>query len=111
MAMRAGRLRHRVDVLTFTGAQNTYGEVDKGDIVNWYPPTDTVWASIEPMSGTEGIEGGATEGSVTHKVTMRKRTLNTAQRLRFGTRIFEIVSVLDKDERGIQLEAMCRETV
>ena len=62
------------------------------------------------VNGSEQQAGEALAGQVTHRLQLRFHAgLAPAQRFRFGTRIFEIVAVLDPQERGRFLDCYCRE--
>ncbi len=105
--MRSGRLRHRVTIQSRSATMDAAG----GQPDTW---TDvaTVWAGVEPLSGREYLAASANNAEVTHKVTMRHRDgVTAAQRLAFGIRRFDILAVMDRDERGVELTLMCRERV
>lgn len=103
--MRAGTLRHRVAIQSLGASLDDYGDPSGG----W--STDaTVWAAVEPVSGTESVIGDELTGVVTHKVTTRYRaSVTPANRLTYDSRTLSIVEVRNWRERGIQLEIMCRE--
>jgi len=91
-------------------SQGTTGELTK----TW--ATDaTVWGSIEPLSARELVQAQQIQSDITHRVTMRYRsdlTVTVEQRILFdSTRVFEIISVLNRDERNEQLELLCKETM
>ena len=105
--MRAGRLRHRVAIQSQTRSLDVYGE----DTGSW-STVSTVWASIEPISGAERLQSNTIEATTTHRVRMRGgATVDTTNRLLFGSKTFEIEAVIDDGERGIGKELMCREAV
>ena len=113
MAVRAGLLRHRVNILRSDVSQNSYGE----ETVSW--STDkTVWASIEPMRGREYYEAKAIQSLATHRIRMRYTTLSNTTRIGPKHRIEKVAdervfSILepprDVDERKIYLEFLCGE--
>jgi SPP1 family predicted phage head-tail adaptor len=105
--MRAGRLRHRIKIQEYTESQNTYGEVTK----NW---TDyaTVWATFEPIKGKEFWESQQINAEITTKVTMRYLAgVKSKMRILLGTRIFEIDSVINPEERNRELQLLVKEMV
>lgn len=105
--MRIGRLRHRVEVQSPSDSVGSDGYVT----TTWSTDT-TRWASIEPLKGSERVDGDRVVGEVSHRVWMRTVSgLDSSKRLKFGTRTFHIVSVRDIDERGITNEVLCKETV
>lgn len=106
--MRAGWLRHRVEILAKEASQNGFGE----EVVTWVPAA-TVWASVEPLRGREYVEAKQGQVEVSHRVVMRYREgMGSEMRLRIpGGRVLEIESVINPLERGERLELMCREAV
>ena len=105
MALMAGKLRHRVAIQTQATSVDTYGEPDQ----TW-TTDETVWASIEPISGNEVDNGDGQTGIVTHRVFMRyTANATTKKRLLFGSRKFGIESVLNHEERNEYLQLRCRE--
>lgn len=104
--MEAGKLRHRVTVQTATETRDASGEPIRG-----WADTATVWASIDPVSGREMLAAGQVNAEAVVRVRMRYRALTTAQRLKWGSRVFDVVSVNNWNERDHELEVMCREAV
>jgi SPP1 family predicted phage head-tail adaptor len=52
-----------------------------------------------------------TTSEISHKIRIRYLASVTPKlRIKFGTRYFDIVSVINPDERNEYLEMMCRET-
>lgn len=70
-----------------------------------------VWAGIVPVSGREMVRGGMVPGAETlHEVTIRYRPDVTPRwRLRAGSRVFNVESVIDVDERRSELKLTCVE--
>jgi SPP1 family predicted phage head-tail adaptor len=105
--MRAGRLRHRVSIQAPSETLDDFGEAD----LSWATDS-TVWASIEPISGNERFSSDQVTAELTHRVFIRYLTgLTPRKRLLFGSRVFQIQSILNKDEKNEQLELLCREDV
>ena len=59
--MRAGRLRHRLNLQESTETRNAHGEA----IITW-ATSYTVWGAVEPLSGSEAVAGltGLLEGNI-----------------------------------------------
>lgn len=107
--MRAGRLRNKVSIQSRSGAQNAYGEVTNtfSEISN-----GEIWASIEPLSDTEGKLAGGRDEILSHKIIMRYLTgVNATHQVVFGSRTFQIVSVLNMGERDREMQLLCRERI
>jgi len=105
--MRAGWLRHRVTIQKKTTSQDSYGAEQE----TW-TNVATVWAGIEPLRGREYIDAQNATAEVTHRVRIRYQSgITPRMRVSFGSRTFEIVSVINVLERNRELELMCREVV
>jgi len=106
--VRIGPLRHRVTIQQQPDPQTQNGV---GEITTARTTLATVWAAIEPQTGGEGIEQAAVVAQVTHPVRIRRRTdVTPAMRLLEGTRVLEILSVLDANKPG-EMRLQCREVV
>lgn len=105
--MRAGWLRHRLTIQELVGSQNSYGEV-----VQTWSDVATIWGSIEPLRGKEYIEAATARASVDHRIRVRYRSdITPGKRIEYGSRTFEIVSVIDVLEKHKEMELMCKELV
>ena len=105
--MRAGTLRNRVTIQSQTTTLDSYGEPDD----SWVSG-NTVWANIEPVSGTERDIGDGLAGIVDTRITIRyDSTATPKRRLLFGIRIFGIESVINHGERNDYMTIFCKEEV
>lgn len=135
--MRIGPLRHRVKIQTPVitrddcgGAIETWedfaapasgvytdpaiagAETDSGTTGVLTTLTSTFYASIEPLIGREYMAAKQMQADVTHKIRMRYIPgLTTTMRIVFGTRVFEIESILNVQERNRELVIMATEDV
>jgi SPP1 family predicted phage head-tail adaptor len=104
--LKAGHLDKRVEIQANTPAANDIGEM----VASW-ETVDTVWASIEPLTGREVLQAQQVQAESTVRIRIRYYSgLTAAHRLKYGSRIYEINSISDKFERGEHIELMCRET-
>ena len=107
MSVRAGRLRHRVAIQSQSTTLDGYGE----STGSW-ATDNTVWAAVEPVSGSERDIGEGRTGVVSHRVVMRYlSTVSPKKRLLFGSRVLNIDSVLNVDERDERMSLFCVEEV
>jgi SPP1 family predicted phage head-tail adaptor len=105
--MRGGSLRHRIVVERPVEAQAA-----DGSIVTTWETFATAWASIEPLVGREYFAQQREQATVSHKIRMRYLPGITHKiRLVWGSRAFEIESVLNVAERNRELVLMANETV
>jgi len=107
--MRAGKLRHKITIqyCPEPQSQDSYGAVIK----NWSDYA-TVWASIEPARGREFWESQQINAEVTAKITIRYLAgITPKMRVKYGSRIFEIISVINPEERNRELQLMVKESI
>ena len=105
--MRAGQLRHKISFQQLTVANDTWGHSNE----TW---TDmvTTYAAIWPIRGIEKLEALKLDNEVTHKIRVRyNSSLTPKMRIRFGTRYFNISSIINVDERDIYQEVIATEEV
>jgi SPP1 family predicted phage head-tail adaptor len=102
---RIGALRHRL-VLE---APERAGDGGGGADVTWLALGE-LWAAITPSAGGEGVVAERIAGRISHEIVTRWRVdIAPAMRFRSGQRVFEILAVLDVDERRRMLRCLCRE--
>jgi SPP1 family predicted phage head-tail adaptor len=105
--MRSGPLRHRI---TIEAPVETQGS--DGSMTTTWETFLTAWASIEPLIGREYFAQQREQAAVSHKIRMRYRPgITHKMRVAWGTRVFEIESVLNVGERNREIVLMCGEAV
>lgn len=106
--MKAGRLRHRVQVQTDRGEANEFNETEPGwRTVAWR------WAELMPQSGSDELVTDQRRQAVKYKVRIRYMaglTVNHRLLLRDG-RILYISAVLNSDEGNAEMMLDCEERV
>ena len=107
--MGADQLRHPVKIMRRTVATDaTYG----GDSTVTWVKLEDVRAEIVPLSGTELIEARQVHGKVTHRLRIRYHSeITNEHRIQFGTRNFDIISVLNEEERRRFMTLLCVEVL
>ncbi len=102
--MKAGWLRHSITIQQKSGSsRSAIGE----DVPAW-ATLATVWASIEPIRGSEGV-ALRTEGS---EITTKIRTwyvagVTPAMRVVHGSVVYNILEAYSPLEKGVELEMLC----
>lgn len=115
--MRAGTLRHRVTLKRpIPVTTNIYGEKvgDTHEPVASGMPGGTFFAEILPQAGTEVESSRQVQGMVSHRIRMRFIPgLNVGAQwiVEYQARRFEVVSVVDIDERKKEVSIAAREMV
>jgi SPP1 family predicted phage head-tail adaptor len=105
--MRAGRIRNRVTIEEKTVVQNDYGE----ETITW-SEYDVVWGSIEPLRGREFAEAERAGAEVTTRIVMRYRSgVVPEMRATEGDNTYDIISVVNVDNRDREMLLMCREVL
>ena len=102
-----GELRHRITIQKLNNSQNEYGEVSElqEDILN-------VRAGIYPISGKEFFAAETVNSEISHKVKIRYiEGIMPNMRIKFNNRIFSIESVINFQERNIELQLLCKELI
>ena len=71
----------------------------------------TVWAAIWATSAKELVQSMQTDMVITHRIRIRYRsTFKPSWRIKFGTRYFNIISMINPAERNEYLDLMCEES-
>ena len=105
--MRAGTLNQRCSVKRPVRTTDSLGGVS----VSWVKVAET-WCSVWPSSGRESTGAGGKEAVISHEVRMRKKAVQELApdyRIDIGTRAFDVVSVLNVEERGDQWRVLAVE--
>jgi SPP1 family predicted phage head-tail adaptor len=100
-----GSLRHRITFQQRVLAADGGG----GFTETWQnvAASPEVYASIEALSGGEGLQSGQLSTSVSARFVVRHRTdITPNMRIQKGSAVYNIVSVSDKDGSGTFLDIL-----
>lgn len=102
-----GNLRHRITLQKPVIVKDSIGQENE----EWQDVA-TVWASVEPLSGKEYFNAKQTNSEVSTKITIR-HLLGVTSRMRvsFQKHTYNILSVINFEERNIYLQLLCSEKV
>lgn len=93
--MRAGKLSQRVEVQRLSGTVNAGGQLDETTDANWVTFAHR-WCEMITRGSREFFRGVEVAADITHQVTMRadpeSRAFTAKQRLRLGSRVFNLAS-------------------
>lgn len=104
--MRAGRLRHRLELQRAVETRNEYGEV----VLTW-STVATVWGSVEPLQGREYQLAKQTQAETMTRFRIRYRSdVRPSWRVAWSGRHYDIADA-QPDERRIELHLMCVDVV
>lgn len=105
--MRAGKLRHRVEIQAVTEARDGHGGITR----TWTTVVNR-WAAIEPLSGQERFSAQQVNPELTHQVRLRYWSgLTPKHRFKHGSRYLSILSIVNVGERNIEQLCQCKEEV
>ena len=92
-----GKFRHRVEIQSYTLTRDEEG----GSIRTWATAA-TVWAKVNPISGSERQIAAQTKSLLSHRMTMRKYegSWGGEMRIKFDGKFFNILAIVDPDYRG-----------
>lgn len=83
-----------------------------GAAIETWATKATLWADIAPLNSREYWAAQQVQSEVTNKVTMRYFSgLRPDWRIKFGSRLFDIRSVINVDERNEQHILLCKENL
>ena len=85
---------------------STYGE----KTVSWVD-IYTCWANIRPLAGAELYQSKQVWNDVVGKINMRYYAVKPEWRVKFGTRIFKIIAIIQHNEEGRWTEIRYSEDV
>ncbi len=105
--MRTGRLRTRLHI-----EESVETRTDDGGVSSGWASIGTAWAWVRGLRGKELFSAQMINPLTTHKITMHYRAgIDSQLRLvdMTGSRIFNIESVVNVDERNRTLEMVCTE--
>lgn len=85
-----------------------------GGFTTSWSDVDTVWAEVMPFSSRsttqERLVAEQLEVSQRYRITIRYQSgINAGMRIQYGSRVFNILSVVNVQERGEALEMFCLE--
>jgi SPP1 family predicted phage head-tail adaptor len=103
--MRAGRLRHRLEI-----QESGHTRSGAMDVVEDFDTVARRWGEITPVGGSEKLEAQQITAEATHLVRIRcYADLTVKHRFKFGTRTFDINHIANVDERDREQVCTCTE--
>ena len=103
-----GEMVHKITIKTVSDASDGFGAAG----TETETTLATVWAAIWPISAREFIQSDKKTLDVTHRITIDYLSGLTADDvIYFGTRKFEIISIINHEERNIYQTVLGRETI
>lgn len=104
--MRLGEMRHRISLQS-----KTISKAEGIPQESW-ATVATVWAAINNISGKEYFKAASIQSEMTTLIIIRYRPgITSAMRVLYNSRVFIILSAIDKDERHREIELLCKEVI
>lgn len=104
----ATECRHNIYVQTLTQTKDNEG----GFTDSWADSASFYWAAILPLKAVQKFNYKSVNEEVTHMIKVRGEvSITSKQRIRFGSRYFEIKTVENVQERDIVQWVLCKERV
>lgn len=92
--MKAGQLRHRVDLQSQVSTVDAIGQLSTSWISTAY-----LWGDVRYLSGLSAIKSGADTSISKVSIRVRHGTFNAGQRIVYGDEIFDIKAVQPDGKR------------
>ncbi len=106
--MKAGSRRHKITLQTKSSALDAYGQPSLT-----YTKLTDAWGDLRSLNGSEILTAQQQGAEITHKVmlnwTPNVATFGPDDRVVYGNRVFDVLSVLDVEGRRRTIELMLKE--
>lgn len=103
----AGELRFRIELQRSTSTKDD----KRQPVLSWSRLGDR-WASIKPASGQRFVASEQIRDATTHKIVIRFFPgLTPKDRIKYGSRIFNLLSVINEGELGVRHTLLAQEVI
>jgi SPP1 family predicted phage head-tail adaptor len=103
----SGQLRQRVEI-----QRNTTTKDAKGQPINGWTTIAERWAAVLPASGQFFVASEQIRNSTSHKIVMRYFDgLTPKDRIKLGSRIFNVLSVIDESSLKVRHTILATEVI
>ena len=105
--MQIGQLDKRIELQSAAKVSDCMG----GSTLT-YSTSATVAAAIWPVSAKEMVAANAPSMTITHKIRIRYlSTVKASWRVKYGSRYFDIISIVNPNEDDRWLDLICKELI
>ena len=105
--MKSEKLNKKITIQQIGTAKDSFGQM-----VETWVDVQTVYASIEPLTGKEFFAAKQIHSELTTTIKIRYLAgVDTSKRVKYGDRIFDILAIIDPNERHVELYLMCKEVI
>ena len=107
--MESGKLRNKISIQEATEVDGSMGSSQS---LTWANVEDTWWANIRHLSSREMVNAQGVAADATHQITMRYySSLTPKHRILYGSRVFNISSINNINERNRTMVVIVSEDV
>ena len=104
--MKIADMRHRITFQKLLDKQDEYGESNEWEDVK------IVWADVRPLSGKQFFQAKQINAEISHSIFIRYQDgIKTNMRIKFKDRYFEILYIINVEEKNKYLKIYCRELI
>ena len=105
--MQIGSLNKRLELQSATQTSD-----NMGGFTEVWATVATVWGAVWPVSASEQVQAMQTTMTISHRLRIRHRSdLLPSWRIKFGSRYFNVVSLINPNEKGQWLDILCKEAL
>lgn len=105
--MEIGKMKHRIEIQEPIEVKDAYG-----GITTTYTTRRTCWSKITPMTGKEIYKFQKFDMRISHSVKLYYYSaLEPSWRIKYGTRYFNIISIINDEEDNKSMSLLCEEVV
>ncbi|AMQ19662.1 phage head closure protein [Geobacillus sp. JS12] len=109
--MDPGLFRHRITFQQYDENATNENGFPLEDSQRWQD-VKTVWAMIKTLQGREYYQAATTQNESTVRFVIRYTTgINPDMRIKYKDRIFDILSVINDDERNVTMTIVAKEVM
>lgn len=106
--MRSGDLKKVISIEQHSSTSDGMGGVTEA----WTTFASSVWAAIWPVSAKERIQADQEQMTISHRIRIRYRTgVTPAMRIKYGTKYFNITSVINVGSENRVIDILATEVV
>jgi len=110
--MRSGDLKKVISIERHSSTSDGMGGVTEAwtDIISGTSTATPIFAAVWPVSAKEHIQAMQEQTVISHRIRVRYRPgVSTAMRIKYGTKLFNITSVVNVGSENRMLDILCQE--
>ncbi|MHB8077432.1 phage head closure protein [Desulfosporosinus fructosivorans] len=104
------QLHHKINIQQQSATQDSYGQL----VNTWTDFAANIWSFVDPTGGSEFYAAQKVNAEATANIWLRYNAglgAKPSMKVVFGTRIFDILNVMNWQERNKWIRLVCKEVV